>query len=176
MKFYAGVGSRQTPPEILALMTWAARALRAQGWTLRSGHAEGADQAFEIGAAGQAEIFLPWRGHNHETEVQGKCFNFPDAIAYSIASEVHPNWLALGGGGRALHARNCHQILGPHLLNADQFSRFVLCWTEEGKRRGGTATAIRLAEKKGIPVMNLWHHKIQERIEDMVSDYADTLV
>jgi hypothetical protein len=176
VRFYAGVGSRETPPEMLHWMTWAARALAAQGWILRSGHADGADEAFETGANGRAEIFLPWRTYNHETPVRGKRFDFPDAIAYTIAEEVHPSWYKLGSGGRALHARNCHIVRGPQLLNSDQFSRFVLCWTEEGKRRGGTATSIRMANKLNIPVMNLWHPAIQERIEDMVSDYADTLV
>lgn len=173
MSTYAGVGSRSTPAEILALMEWAARALAARGWVLRSGHADGADQAFERGAEGRAEIYLPWPGYNRETPVQGKCFDFPDTAAYRLAEEVHPNWRNLGSGGRALHARNCHQVLGQHLHDPVSF---VLCWTEEGKRRGGTATTIRLGNARNIPVMNLFDHSIYNRIESMVSDHIDTLV
>ena len=49
-RFYAGIGARATPPEILNLMTRAAFALTKRGYVLRSGHAIGADSAFERGA------------------------------------------------------------------------------------------------------------------------------
>ena len=64
-RFYAGIGARATPPEILSLMTRAAFALTKRGYVLRSGHAIGADSAFERGAGEAAEIYLPapgWRG------------------------------------------------------------------------------------------------------------------
>lgn len=172
MKCYAGVGSRETPPEILDLMRHAARALAASGWVLRSGHADGADMAFEEGAAGRAQIYLPWPHYNHETPVQGWSMGFPDALAVELASEVHPAWYRLGGGGRKLHGRNMHIVLGPQLVDPVQW---VLCWTEEGRRRGGTATTIRLAEKRRIKVFNLWHAEVQERIEDMVYTYLDEI-
>lgn len=47
---YAGVGSRETPPQVLAVMRSAARVLASRGWILRSGGALGADSAFEAGA------------------------------------------------------------------------------------------------------------------------------
>ncbi len=64
-RFYAGIGARATPPEVLSLMTRAAFALLKRGYVLRSGHAIGADSAFARGAGEAAEIFLPvpgWRG------------------------------------------------------------------------------------------------------------------
>lgn len=68
---YAGIGSRRTPPDVCADMTRIAQALGARGFTLRSGGAAGADQAFEEGAADQRlrEIYLPaegWRGSESE--------------------------------------------------------------------------------------------------------------
>ena len=48
-RFYTGIGARRTPPEVLALMTRAAFALLKRGYVLRSGHAIGADSAFERG-------------------------------------------------------------------------------------------------------------------------------
>jgi hypothetical protein len=172
VKFYAGVGARDTPPEILMWMKAAAQAFKADGWTLRSGHAEGADMAFEEGADGAAQIFLPWPTYNNETPVRGWRMDRPDARAFEIAQEHHPNWYTMGSGGRALHARNCHQVLGQHLVDP---VTFVLCWTESGHRKGGTATTIRLAESRRIKVFNLWHAQVQERIEGMVSDYLDTI-
>ena len=59
---------------------------------------------------------------------------------------------------RSLHARNCHQVLGP-----DQASpaRFVLCWTPDasldgcGQDVGGTGQALRIAHHYGVPVFNI---------------------
>ena len=47
---YAGIGSRQTPQHIQDTIRTIAAELGARGWLLRSGHAEGADIAFEMGA------------------------------------------------------------------------------------------------------------------------------
>ncbi len=47
---YAGIGSRQTPSEMLSLMESLAGRLAADGWVLRSGASPGADQAFFRGA------------------------------------------------------------------------------------------------------------------------------
>lgn len=44
---YAGIGSRETPMEVLELMTKASTWLGARGYTLQSGGAIGADMAFE---------------------------------------------------------------------------------------------------------------------------------
>ena len=49
MKFYAGIGSRETPVNILYMMKKLARALGKSDWTLRSGGAKGADSAFYSG-------------------------------------------------------------------------------------------------------------------------------
>lgn len=171
MKSYAGVGSRETPDEVLHWMTWAARALRAQGWTLSSGHADGADLAFEAGAEEDARIYLPWPGYNREYPIKGWHMDRPDVRARNMAQEVHSNWYTMGSGGRALHARNAHILFGQHLVEP---VRFVLCWTESGHRRGGTGTTMRMADNANIEVLNMWHPAVQERIEHMVSDYADT--
>jgi len=56
---YTGIGSRKTPDDILDLMTRIAVAMDAWGWTLRSGAADGADEAFDH-CVGRAEIYLPW--------------------------------------------------------------------------------------------------------------------
>ena len=58
MKYYTGMGSRRTPPNILAMMTHLARAFAHHGYTLRSGGAQGADSAFALGAGTKADIYL----------------------------------------------------------------------------------------------------------------------
>lgn len=154
---YTGVGSRSTPPDVLHVMRRIADRLHQSGYVLRSGHAEGADMAFEQMARGKAEIYLPWPGFN---SAQNWRRTSPAPEAYKIAMEVHPAWARCGSGPRALHARNCHQVLGNDLNDP---SDFLVCWTPDGctgassrtSQTGGTATAIVLAEKYGVPVFNL---------------------
>lgn len=153
--FYTGVGSRQTPPEILAWITQTAAHLDALGWVVRTGGADGADTAFERGAV-HAQLFLPWAGFNgHQSP-----WCEPPERAYLMARDAHPVWERLSAGGRALHARNAQQVLGGNL---DCPSKFLLCWTPDGceepgertNKTGGTATAIILAARRGIPVFNM---------------------
>jgi hypothetical protein len=155
MKFYAGIGSRQTPPDVLDLMTRAARKLRNLGFILRSGAAKGADTAFENGAAGVAEIYLPWPRFNGNNSP----LNQVSEDALNLAAEHHPAWNRLSKAAQLLHARNCYQILGKDL---DTPVKFVLCWHNGS---GGTMQAVRLAESLKIPVFNLNEPATRERIE-----------
>ena len=63
---YAGIGSRQTPGHILSAMEQLGKSLAEQGWVLRTGNCQGADQAFQRGAntvnPKLVELFLPWSG------------------------------------------------------------------------------------------------------------------
>lgn len=146
--FYTGIGSRATPDEVLAKMTQIAQAFARKGWVLRSGGAKGADSAFEAGAGERKEIFLPWPGFNGRQS----SFSRPSAAALEMAAQLHPAWERCSQGARKLHARNTHQILGYDLKSP---TSLVVCWTEGGGLKGGTAQAIRLATLYSIPVFNL---------------------
>lgn len=151
VKRFAGLGSRLTPILKLALMTSTAEHLAKQGWILHSGGADGADTAFEQGCdkvKGLKEIFLPWKGFNGSQSVN---YDIPEQ-AFEIAKEIHPAWIYLKQGGQKLHARNVQQVLGKDLNTPVDL---VICWTEGGKSIGGTATAINLAIKHDIKVINL---------------------
>ena len=66
-KTYAGIGSRETPDDIIEFMMKCGAYLANKGYTLRSGGADGADLAFERGCDkydGIKEIYLPWTGFN----------------------------------------------------------------------------------------------------------------
>lgn len=150
---YAGIGSRETPENILALMRGIALMLYERGYTLRSGGSEGADEAFEYGTPvmGSMEIFLPWEGFN------GKHMTIPDqnlawGEARSIAEKYHPNWEACSEGAKKMHTRNSFQVMG---ADCHTPSKFVICWTKNGKISGGTGQALRIAEDKKIPIYNL---------------------
>jgi hypothetical protein len=120
---------------------------------LRSGHANGADLAFEEGAEGKAQIFLPWSGFNADYPlITTETFSSPTDEAYEIAARFHPAWDQLKQGARKLHARNSHIMLGPNL---DEPVSVVICWTPDAKPVGGTSQALRIADCYEIPVLNL---------------------
>lgn len=152
MKYYAGIGPRATPKHVQDIMTDIARQLVPTGWCLRSGHAEGADQAFERGAANK-QIFIPWERFN------GARSNGKDTavVPYSerceqIAADHHPNWEFLSQGAQKLMMRNVHIILGERL---DDPVECVIYWTPEPNYRGGTTHALKIASTYGVPTFNL---------------------
>lgn len=148
--YYTGIGSRETPIQVLKLFEKYGMILSMYGLTLRSGHAPGSDMAFEIGCdiiRGKKEIYLPWKkfGNSNSKLI------VHNPSAFDIASRFHPKWNYLSQGAKKLQARNTHQILGWDLKTP---TKFVLCWTKGGKETGGTAQAIRLAKYYGIPIFN----------------------
>ena len=176
--YYTGIGSRSTPPDICSLMTKCAKRFHELGFILRSGGASGADQAFQRGCSGKAEIFLP--SPDFQEEFQAK---FPpektiyrlSSQALKLASETHPAWDRCTPYARLLHARNTYQVLGEDLNTP---TLLVLCWTPEGEekesqctiRTGGTATAIRLADRRGIPVFNLYNPDALSRLKALLQE------
>lgn len=151
---YTGVGSRETPQDIYTLMSKIAQKLSEMDYTLRSGGADGADLAFESGA-GKKEIYIPWKGFN---DSPSNFYNIPEE-AFEVAAKIHPAWDKLGQGAKKLHARNILQVLGQNL---DKPSKFLVCWTSNGKDTGGTRTAIVLAREYNVPVINLAIHSSKE--------------
>lgn len=162
-KIYTGVGSRETPNHILVLFEEIAEKL-AKDYILRSGGADGADTAFETGCdkgKGKKEIFLPWAGFNKNRSP----FNTVSAKAIKMAKEVHPAWEKVTEWAQKLHGRNVYQVLGYQLKEP---SNFLICWTQGGKRVGGTSTAISIAEKNGITIYNFGNKLDQKRFNDEV--------
>lgn len=150
---YAGIGSRETPPEILGLMKGIAAMLDDKGYVLRTGGAEGADTAFLNGTSAMShpEIFVPWDGFNgYRMRIVHSAGKLKEAM--ELARRFHPNWEACSQGARKLHARNGFQVLGADLREP---AKFVVCWTKGGKIVGGTGQALRIAEENNIPVYNL---------------------
>ena len=141
---YAGIGSRETPQNILLEMTEIAKKLDSK-YVLRSGGAEGADKAFEAGATNK-QIFSP------KDSIPLWAFT---AVAELVAEQ---NWGVtldkMKPFVQRLIARNMMIMLGS---NGDEPVKFVVCWTPDGKVVGGTAWALRLAEKCNIPIYNLFN-------------------
>ena len=146
MTTYAGIGSRQTPLLVLATMHKFAQNAARAGWTLRSGGATGADQAFQRGAelaGGTRHIYLPTSNIPH--------------WAYDHAKRFHPNWAACERQGMyvmSLHARNSLIVLGE---DGESPADYIVCWTAGGRGEGGTGQALRIAKHYNIPIFDLGH-------------------
>ena len=160
---YCGIGSRETPVSVMKQMTEIAQLLEQSGYKLYSGAADGADSAFAWNTANKIE-FIPWNGFN------GCKSGLVSASeqAMKLAESLHPAWNRLSQGAKKLMARNCHQILGEDLNSPVDF---VLCWTPDGAETstsintGGTGQAIRLANRHGIPVINMCNSDWYIRLE-----------
>lgn len=171
---YTGVGSRQAALDAMRRATAYATRLAELGWTMRSGRADGMDKAWERGAGPNAEIYLPernfgGRGGRGSEWVARTVVPRPTAEAYEMAEQFHPNWKACGQFARDCHARNCHQVLG---LTLDLPSRFLACWTPGGRRTGGTAQAMRVADAHDVPVFNI---ATQDGIDALAAFIKETM-
>ena len=150
---FAGIGSQETPPDILELMKKISAQMYQKGHILRSGHAEGADLAFESQYPDNKEIFVA-----------------RDATAEGIelASQFHPAWNRCNEYARKLHGRNSMIILGKNL---DTPVDFVVAWTKKGQFVGGTGLGLRMAYKREIPIYNLFFENDYTRLMEMINEY-----
>ncbi len=149
MKIYAGIGSRETPIEALRRMTAEAQLRAQQGWTLRSGGASGADEAFAAGAmagSGIVEIYRPYHANKAS-----------DEIAMEVIKELNKrqntnlNFLTMTPYTQALISRNMQIVLGEKLATS---VNEIICWTKNGDLTGGTRYAIMLGMMLNIPIIN----------------------
>lgn len=169
MIYYTGIGSRETPKAILDIMEDLANWCSEKGCILRSGGADGADTAFETGCnnwGGDKEIYIPWGNFNDRSvSEEGIFVRGNDVNSREIASTIHPVFYSLGRGAQALHARNVNQVLGRDSSNPDP-SSFLIYFaprTKNGNIKGGTATAVKLAERFGVDCWNMFdNHKIED--------------
>lgn len=170
-RYYAGIGSRETPHEVCAEMTKLGRMLEACGFTLRSGNAPGADQAFALGVERNAQIWLP----HDRFERQFRLLNKPnhdyrviseyDMEAITSVEVFHPAAHNLSESGCLFMARNYRQVIGLNEPN----SEFIICWTQGGLPTGGTAQAIRIAKKHNIMVVNMFGNVSAQKVIDYIS-------
>ena len=164
---YTGIGSRSTPNDVLVQMFEIGHQMAKAGWTLRSGHADGADMAFEEGcksAHGSMEIYVPWRGFNGASV---QCIHTPPTEEdEQIAAKFHPAWDKLTPAAKLLMIRNGYQLFGN---TYETQTELVVCWTPNGSGQGGTGQAIRIANHFNIPVFDLAKRGSDRRFVEYVN-------
>jgi len=170
---YAGIGSRETPIEILQVIRSIARVLAKDDFLCKTGAAPGADQAFAEGAlcrGGDVEICLPWPSYEtHWVSQLVGTYNIrtladTDEQAFASVDRLHPFAHNLKQGAKKLHARN-------FLILQDV--RFVICWTTKGLETGGTGQGIRIAQEAGIPIHNLGNPNVLKHFIDKLQELGE---
>jgi hypothetical protein len=164
---YAGIGSRETPSDVCEVFAALGEWFAKKGYILRSGHAKGADQAFERGCdrgQGAKEIYLPWKGF----EGSNSALVLQNKKAYTIAEQFHPYWSNLSEYAKKLQARNSHQVLGEDLNTP---SAFVVCWTNNGSGKGGTGQALRIAKHYNIPIFDAGSYSGIEDVKTNINNF-----
>lgn len=157
-QIYAGIGSRETPNNILGQMERLASLAAQNGWWLRTGNTKGADQAFAKGANAvnpkRVILYLPWDTYESQAIKEGNAVRVPilSEEAVQLVKKLHPNPKALSQGAMRLHVRNVHILLGMDMKSPVDH---VVCWTPGGQITGGTGMGLRIAMQYGIPIINL---------------------
>jgi hypothetical protein len=169
-RYYAGIGSRKAPPKVKDQMTILAAMLEARGFRLRSGNADGSDQAFALGVEREADIWLPDANFNKEFRKVKPLHNYiigggSDIEALKSVIKFHPAPNRLTPKGCLFMARNYRQVIGLNEPN----SEFVVAWTEGGEMKGGTAQAMRIAKYHGITVVNMFGDVSAQQVIDYLS-------
>mgnify|MGYP006293097509 CR=1 FL=1 len=183
MKAYSGIGSKKTPQKIKDIMYQLGYKLAQKGYTLRSGGAKGADNAFEMGAfdaEGDMEIYLPYDGYQGRERDGLKYFvpskefdNYRKAV--TISRKFHPNFENLSKNEKKFIVRDTYQVLGKEL---NSLSNFIVCWTPDGctsdrersEKTGGTGQAITTGSYYSVPIFNLKIKPHLEKIKGYLKD------
>lgn len=163
-RYVTGIGSRDLPDWAFNEIEKSCKGLWLENYVLRTGAATGSDQAFLEAFAqtkSRAEVYLPWPSFEKEfmdyisrTNIQLQVYSQAHPDAFAVAAEFHPAWKRLSYGAKMLHARNVHQVMG-YDVNNPVFSSLIVCYTENGLEKGGTAQALRIAKHYSIPIINL---------------------
>lgn len=177
---YAGVGPRTSPEWVLAVMRRLGRYMAQQDYTLSSGHAKGADLAFEYGCDlvnGPKRIFPPDPLKGHPLQ----------RILWHLASYANPRFQYLGEYKQYPLLRNPLILFGNDLSHP---VALAITWMpgEPSTWTGGTANTMRLLmgynggalpgqkakPEKPIGLVNLAKEAtLMEILEKLQWDYGD---
>jgi hypothetical protein len=169
---FTGIGSRKTPENVLRLMQAIGFRLGSLGIRLRSGGAEGADSAFEVGARRAIKenhgleplIYLPYPGFRGKSGITFAANSKTWKEATRIIQDTHPAWDRCSDFAKKAHTRNAFQILGSDLRTPSQFLVFY-AEVSRGEIQGDTKTAVALAKKFQIPCFNLFYNSAKSDLK-----------
>jgi hypothetical protein len=145
------------------------------GYTLVSGNAPGADQAWARGGNAsdptRVELCLPWESFE-ATAIHGRNVvrvlgsDIVDQQKYVLrVQETHPTFARLTAGALRLHARNAMIVEGAHLVLG------ALNPAKPGG--GGTGSAFRIAQRQLICTFNVADSLVRKMIDERLANGED---
>ena len=159
-----GIGSRNTPTNVLLAMEQIGAWCKKNKIYVRSGHADGADYAFEKGAQEYTLVYLPWNTFNSQLPILGKHIEFPSedlrllSFCKQIVNDCHPAADKLTNIHWKFMIRNVLQLSG---YQQTHYSSAVVLYADVrddifGKEQvqGGSNLVFQFARKRGIPIFN----------------------
>lgn len=173
--FYTGVGSRDITQEEYQLLKQIGTRMSELGYTLRSGAADGSDQAFQHGACYdpkreiKTEIWIPWKTFQIDLQNATPFVNYhvPSLYDFNIARKFYletgiiPWFDSMKGSGevggwsgpKKLHGRNYYQVKG----KGDLSKVCIYCAPENSKGEvdGGTRSAVMVSRHFNVPTFNI---------------------
>lgn len=173
VKYYTGIGSRDISPDTYQLLVDIGERMAEKGYVLRSGGAQGADQAFQEGACkvdpDKTEIWLPDSTFENkrlqDAKFLGSNYTVPDnstreaAEEWLIDSGVVKNIRSKNLKSRKLLCRNVYQVVGgtcPILMPRKWLSSVVIYATnEEEIYKKGTRVGVWTGRHFGVPTYNV---------------------
>ncbi len=184
-KYYAGIGSRKLPEAAEKLCIEYAYKLGVLGYVLRSGGADGADDAFEttcIYNGSEADIFLPRAGFNGITDERVAAVNYilPDSDQMITSRQIMketgiiPWWDRMDQSSKEFHSRNVNQVMGRYDSDEPVVDLVVYYAPHEnGQPKGGTRTAVMLAKTLDKPVFNLMFEEDIKRLDTFIEEMSN---
>ncbi len=171
----ACIGAVETPHVVLRWMEATGAALVRAGYTLVSGNAPGADQAWARGGNSmdptRVELCLPWESFE-SSAVHGRnvvrIFKPGDARHQDYLTSVsttHPNFGRLTPAAVCLHARNAMIVEDVHLV-LGALNPYKLTG-------GGTRSAFRMAQREGTCTFNVADALVRRMIDERLAEGLD---
>lgn len=206
VSYTAGIGSRKLPSSKSETLFKAAFiSVLTDRYGYSSGGAGGSDATIEHGVKAALQlissgpeyvdlvnqylnVYLPFPYFNGRSASQPGMIDaqaLPKAPqAQDLAKSIHPatqNKKTLSSHALAFHSRNGHQVLG---VSLDTPVRSILCFTGDGAKKGasitqktgGTGQALRLADKFGVPVVNIGNRADEAAIQRWIESRSKHLL
>ncbi len=170
----ACVGSRDTPHVVLKWMEATGATLVRAGYTIASGNAPGADQAWARGGNSmdptRVELCLPWESFESSAVHGRNVVRVYDLAPYrqryiDNVLATHPMAGRLSDAALRLHARNAMIVEGAHLVLGSL--------NPEKPGGGGTRGAFRIAQRQGICTFNVADVFVRQMIDYRLAEGLD---
>lgn len=177
MKCYVGCGSSDAPELILKLMNRLAGVMAQRGVKLRTSEQPGPDTAFQQGSKGEFFTYLPFE------DFEGKSiWAIPTDLVMSgarptLARKLNPMFVMLPESEQRWEIVANSVVLGS---SGSDLAKLLITWTPDGatkpseftERTGHAARYIALADRYGVPVLNLALREHRDRVKPWLTRKA----